>query len=141
MNIVSDKSKHDISVECSKEGYQSQAESARSSFEAMSLGNIIFGGFIGFGVDLATGATNEYPTSVFVRLMPEQFRSSYEQEAYFAAERDRINGEADSALAKLEEQCFSDNGAKSGEKSDDKASCEAAFKAINDEEFKKKLEE
>ena len=37
-----------------------------SSYEAMSFGNILAGGFIGVGVDAATGAMWKYPSTVVV---------------------------------------------------------------------------
>ena len=38
----------------------------------MTFGNILFGGIIGVAVDASSGAMNEYPSSVTVRLIPEE---------------------------------------------------------------------
>ena len=37
-----------------------------SNYEAMNAGNILIGGFIGIGVDAATGAMWKYPTAIVV---------------------------------------------------------------------------
>ena len=53
------KSSSDLSIECSK-GDVTQIISSESSTEAMTFGNIIFGGLIGVTVDASTGAAYEY---------------------------------------------------------------------------------
>ena len=60
------KSKHDISVHCTKSGWQDADSTVASGFQAWTLGNIILGGLIGIGVDAMTGAINEYPKTVNV---------------------------------------------------------------------------
>jgi hypothetical protein len=40
--------------------------SVKSSTKAMAFGNILFGGVIGAGVDVATGAAYDYPTLITV---------------------------------------------------------------------------
>jgi hypothetical protein len=37
----------------------------------MAAGNVVFGGFIGLGVDAATGAMNKYPDIVTVAMTPD----------------------------------------------------------------------
>ncbi len=51
----------DLTVTCSKEGYGAATNTVASSTKAMAAGNIIFGGVIGAGVDMATGAAYDYP--------------------------------------------------------------------------------
>lgn len=53
------KSKHNVSVQC-KKGCAKGAGVISSNLEAMTAGNIIVGGVVGFGVDAATGAMNKY---------------------------------------------------------------------------------
>ena len=65
------KSRHSISVLCDKDGYQDAAETLPSEFQAMTVGNVLFGGVIGVGVDAASGAMNKYPDSIRVRMIPE----------------------------------------------------------------------
>ncbi|MEQ9244480.1 MAG: hypothetical protein RLO21_00680 [Nitratireductor sp.] len=71
-SILVDKSSDNISVICSKDGYQDASGTLTSEFEGMTFGNILFGGIIGVAVDASSGAMNEYPSSVTVRLIPEE---------------------------------------------------------------------
>ncbi len=59
----------DLTVICTKEGFGSKTRVVQSSTKAMAAGNIIFGGVIGAGVDVATGAAYDYPTLITVPLM------------------------------------------------------------------------
>jgi len=65
---------HDaLHVACTKEGYAPAESTAAAGAQGMILGNIIFGGFIGAGVDLASGAAFDYPDQIsfeMVRTMP-----------------------------------------------------------------------
>ena len=67
-SVSVEKSSDDISVVCEMEGYDNAAGTFDSEFENMTLGNILFGGIIGVGVDAASGALNEYPSSVTIRM-------------------------------------------------------------------------
>lgn len=51
----------DLVVKCEKAPYEPGMLTAKSFTKAMALGNIIFGGVIGAGVDIATGAAYDYP--------------------------------------------------------------------------------
>jgi phosphoketolase len=42
-----------------------------SGIEGMAAGNIIAGGVIGLGVDVATGAMNKYPDELTVAMIPD----------------------------------------------------------------------
>lgn len=53
-----------LTIRCSKEGYDEYVMSVSSSIKAMAFGNILFGGFIGAGIDAATGAACEYPSLI-----------------------------------------------------------------------------
>ena len=57
------KSKEDILIRCTKPGYQDVNGTIPSDFQGWTLGNLLLSTFclIGFGVDAATGAINEYP--------------------------------------------------------------------------------
>jgi hypothetical protein len=65
-----DKSKNDITVSCSKDGYQSASVSESPKFVGTTFGNIIAGGVIGVAVDAATGANYEYPSEVRLDMTP-----------------------------------------------------------------------
>jgi uncharacterized protein YceK len=60
------KTKHDVNVHCTKAGYQDADAAVPSGFQAWTLGNLILGGIPGLVIDLATGATNEYPSEITV---------------------------------------------------------------------------
>jgi hypothetical protein len=58
----------DLSVKCEKDGLEPGLLSVKSSTKAMAFGNIIFGGVIGAGVDMSTGAAYDYPTLITVTM-------------------------------------------------------------------------
>lgn len=53
-----------MTVSCEKEGYDPVAISVESFTKDMAYGNILFGGGIGAGVDMATGAAYDYPSEI-----------------------------------------------------------------------------
>lgn len=64
------KTKHDITILCDKDGYQQAAYRNKSGVDGMTLGNIVAGGLVGWGIDSATGADNKYDGTVNLRLVP-----------------------------------------------------------------------
>ncbi len=56
----------DLLVNCEKETQDAGLASVKSSTKAMAFGNIIFGGVIGAGVDIASGAAYDYPTLITI---------------------------------------------------------------------------
>lgn len=62
------KSKYDLSVQCSKSGYQDTALANKSGVEPWVFGNLIFGGLVGLLIDVSSGAQNHYDTSMSVVL-------------------------------------------------------------------------
>ncbi len=82
-SIVVDKSKDNISVICEKDGFQASAGSLESEFAGATLGNILLGGFIGVAVDVASGASNKYPASVNIVLVPDGFENEKDRDAFF----------------------------------------------------------
>jgi hypothetical protein len=68
------KSRHPIAVACKKEGYEDGAGTLKSGFQPATVNNLVFGGgLVGVGVDAASGAMNQYPDSIDIRLqaLPE----------------------------------------------------------------------
>ena len=63
------KSRHDLTVACTREGYQPATTTASSSFTGTTFGNILAGGLVGVAVDAASGANNRYPSEVKVDLV------------------------------------------------------------------------
>ncbi len=68
--IYVEKTKHDITINCTKYGYQTSTYTNRSGLAAATFGNIILGGLIGWGVDSATGSDNKYESPVHMKLVP-----------------------------------------------------------------------
>jgi hypothetical protein len=64
------RSYEDLGVSCQKDAYAPGTVSAKSSTKGMAFGNILFGGLIGVGVDVGTGAAYDYPTLISVALQP-----------------------------------------------------------------------
>jgi hypothetical protein len=62
----------DLRVKCHKDGYRDGQQIAKSHTKPMAFGNIIFGGALGAGVDVADGAAYDYPSNITV---PMQHRS------------------------------------------------------------------
>ena len=56
----------DMLINCEKDKQEPGVASVKSSTKAMAFGNIIFGGLVGVGVDVATGAAYDYPTMITV---------------------------------------------------------------------------
>ena len=58
-----------LNVKCSEAGYAPAVLASGSSTKAMAFGNILFGGLIGAGVDVSTGAAYDYPALISVPLI------------------------------------------------------------------------
>lgn len=69
-----------LNIKCEKTGFQPGTAVVESFTKAMAFGNILFGGFIGAGVDMATGAAYVYPDLITV-LMGENIKISGEESA------------------------------------------------------------
>jgi hypothetical protein len=61
----------DMNVKCEKTGFDPGLATVKSSTKGMMAGNIVFGGFIGAGVDAASGAAYDYP-ALFQVMMGQQ---------------------------------------------------------------------
>lgn len=61
----------DMNVKCEKTGFDPGLATIKSSTKGMMAGNIVFGGFIGAGVDAASGAAYDYP-ALFQVMMGQQ---------------------------------------------------------------------
>ena len=64
------KTKHDITIRCSKDGYQEATYLNHSGAAGATFGNIVLGGGIGWAVDSASGADNKYESPVNISLVP-----------------------------------------------------------------------
>ena len=61
----------DMNVQCEKLGFDPGLATIKSATKGMMAGNILVGGFIGAGVDAATGAGYDYPNT-FQIMMGQQ---------------------------------------------------------------------
>jgi hypothetical protein len=66
-SVVIHRASEELSISCMKGGQQIGAAGAGSSTQMMVLGNALFGGLIGVGVDYIDGAAYKYPRLVTVR--------------------------------------------------------------------------
>ena len=62
------KTKDDIMITCSKDGFDKATIRNKSQTTWVTLGNVLLGGAVGWGVDSATGADNKYTSPVNIEL-------------------------------------------------------------------------
>lgn len=104
-----EKSKHDITVRCSKEKHEDTVGVLSSSFENMTFGNIIFGGLIGVAVDASSSALHEYPPSISLDLPPISFDSLSVRDAYYERANAKLMAEAAKAISQIHKNCPPDS--------------------------------
>lgn len=120
-SIMLEKSQDDVSVTCKKDGHLDGSAVLSSSFQNMTLGNVIFGGIIGVAVDSATGAMHEYPSGITVTLTPEIFANEEARDAFFDGRKARIEADAETAVAEARKNCVPDQ-----------QDCDALAAAVNE---------
>ncbi|HQT66192.1 MAG TPA: hypothetical protein PLC74_01170 [Acetobacteraceae bacterium] len=59
-----------LNATCTKAGYQTATQAFDSTTKGMAFGNLLFGGVIGAGVDMSTGAAYDYPDVLTVNMQP-----------------------------------------------------------------------
>ncbi|MBV9992565.1 MAG: hypothetical protein JOZ72_14900 [Alphaproteobacteria bacterium] len=64
------KTKYDLLMTCKLAGYQDASTYLKSGIATGTYGNVILGGMIGWGIDSAVGADNEYPATAQVTFIP-----------------------------------------------------------------------
>jgi hypothetical protein len=120
-SIPVDKSSKDLSVVCDKVGYQPSAGALASTFQAMTFGNILFGGLIGVAIDAGSGAMNEYPTLITLTLVPDTFKTEADRDAFFEKMKATFEVEYKETLERIKERCgnptYCDEQGKSAEAS------------------------
>ena len=65
-SVALHRSADDLTVTCSKDQFAPGTTVVKSETKGMAAGNILFGGLIGAGVDVASGAAFDYPTLITV---------------------------------------------------------------------------
>jgi hypothetical protein len=71
----------DMSAKCDVDLYESAMQSTKSSTKAMAFGNVLFGGVIGAGVDVATGAAYDYPEVIVIKMVKVGVKPAVQPEA------------------------------------------------------------
>lgn len=67
-SVTVHRSYEDLKIQCEKDGVQPGISSVKSSTKGMAFGNILFGGVIGAGVDMANGSAYDYPPLIQVEM-------------------------------------------------------------------------
>ena len=67
-SVTIHRSMEDLNVKCEKAAVQTGTAAVKSYTKGMAFGNILFGGFIGAGVDIANGSAFDYPTLIQVKM-------------------------------------------------------------------------
>jgi hypothetical protein len=68
--IILPKSRHNVAVNCVMQCYSDGVGILTSETEFMKVGNVLFGGVIGFSIDAACGAMNKYEPGVEIVMTP-----------------------------------------------------------------------
>ncbi|WP_217497463.1 hypothetical protein [Trinickia violacea] len=63
-SVVVHRAYGDLSVRCEKDGIDPGLATVKSHTKGMAFGNLLFGGAIGVGVDVGSGAAYDYPTAI-----------------------------------------------------------------------------
>lgn len=106
-----DKSKHSIAVLCSKADHETSAGTLASSFESMTLGNILIGGVIGLAIDASSGALNKYPESITITVPPLSFPTAEARDAFYNGLKAQVTELATKAITKIKSSCASADSA------------------------------
>ena len=64
------RSSDDLSISCHKAGYKVAQKHVKSSAKAMAFGNVLLGGPIGAGIDIANGSAFDYPSGIVMTMKP-----------------------------------------------------------------------
>jgi hypothetical protein len=107
-SIQVSKSKDNIAVRCEKDGYQPAVGNIGSEFQAMTFGNVLFGGLIGVAVDAASGAMNEYQPLVTITLVPDEFETPRERDRFYDDLREEFEQQYDDTIARIRRKCGQD---------------------------------
>jgi hypothetical protein len=99
------KSRKDVQVTCSKDDYKTRTASLNSSFEGMTLGNLIFGGVIGLAVDAGSGAMHQYPSNITLHLPPVEFQTPQERDQYYDGRVQAVRDDAERLIKRVQDRC------------------------------------
>jgi uncharacterized protein YceK len=94
-----------IAIDCRLAGYQDAAGALAAEFQPMTLGNILLGGPIGIAIDAVSGAMAQYPEAVTITMLPEQFATVAERDAFFDRMRSMLAQEEAAVRDRIDRTC------------------------------------
>jgi hypothetical protein len=106
-SVPVDKALGNIVVDCKRGGYQDAAGKLASEFQPMTFGNILLGGIIGIAVDAVSGAMGQYPDTVTITMIPLEFATAGERDAFFDRMRATLMREAQEVRDRIGKLCQS----------------------------------
>jgi hypothetical protein len=104
-SVPVDKAQGTIAVACNKQGYLEAAGNLASEFQAMTFGNILFGGVVGIVVDAASGAMHHYPDRVTITLIPAEFATVAARDEFFDRMRAALEREVAEVKDRIDKTC------------------------------------
>jgi hypothetical protein len=104
-SVPVEKAQGTIAIGCRKQGYLEAAGDLASEFQAMTFGNILFGGIVGIVVDAASGAMHEYPAKVTITLIPDAFATVSARDEFFERIRSVLEREAAEVKERIDQKC------------------------------------
>lgn len=128
------KSHSPIDVSCVKEGYVDATGTVGSKFQAMTFGNILFGGIIGIAVDAASGATAEYEPQISIRLTPSEFPDAAARDKFFDEQRETFTAQAKQVRERISSMCTRNERASGAGSAWSGQNCEEQLKLASEEE-------
>ncbi|WP_198376923.1 hypothetical protein [Neoroseomonas rubea] len=102
------KSSVDLAVDCARPGFYPGAAAIERRFNQMTYANWYIGGAIGLLVDASTGAWNDYPRSVRIRMQPRETggSASIAGPQHYAQRAATINLRAQSRIEAERRRCL-----------------------------------
>lgn len=104
-SLMVHKSHTALDVVCAKEGFVDATGTVGTKFQAMTFGNILFGGLVGIVVDAASGATAEYEPQITIRLTPGEFADAAARDLFFEHQRQTFVAQAKVVRERIASQC------------------------------------
>jgi hypothetical protein len=104
-SVPVEKAQGTIAVACTKQGFLEAAGQLAAEFQAMTFGNILFGGIVGVAVDAASGAMHRYPDRVTITLIPAAFETVPARDEFFDRMRALLERESAEVKDRIERTC------------------------------------
>lgn len=113
-SITVEKGWDDITVTCRKDDYEETAMTVASTHDAWgSAGNILVWGIffpVAMAVDAGSGAMNEYPPTVVIRLIQRHFATAEERNRFYDGAKSTVTNTAAAKIAEVQENCKKEDG-------------------------------